>query len=395
MQQQHPVTAGLSTGKIRAMAAAAGIAVANIYYNQPMLGVMGRELGVVHSIALVATATQLGYALGLLLLLPLGDAVDRRKLIATQFIALAGALALAALAPNLPLLLFASLAVGVSATVAQQIVPLAAHLAPPSRQGAVIGQVVAGILTGILLSRTLAGLVATHAGWRSMFWLAVPMVLMASATMAWLLPREARADQRPSWFSMLGSLYPLWRSLPALRRAAATQALLFAGFSAFWSILAFRLAEPRFGLGADAAGLFGIVGMVGILAAPISGRYADKVGPRIIVLTGCVTTVLSWLVFGVWASLPGLVVGVVLLDFGVQSALISNQHQVYQLNPAARARLNTLFMGSMFLGGAAGSALGALAWRHWAWAGVCGLGLLVSASAVALQWFSRPRPVLA
>lgn len=385
--------AGLPTGKVWAMAAAAGIAVANIYYNQPMLGVMGHELGVPQSITLVATATQLGYAAGLILLLPLGDAMDRRKLIATQFIVLAVALAAAALAPGLSLLLLASLAVGISATVAQQIVPLAAHLTPQARQGAVIGHVVAGILTGILLSRTLAGFVASHAGWREMFWLAVPLVLVASGTMAWLLPREARADARPSYASLLKSLLPLWLGLPALRRAAFSQALLFAGFSAFWSTLAFRLAQPQFGLGPDAAGLFGIVGMVGIFAAPLAGRYADKVGPRVIVLVGCAATAVSWLIFAAWTSVAGLVVGVIVLDFGVQSALISNQHSVYQLKPEARARLNTLFMGTMFLGGALGSAAAALAWRHGGWVGICALGIVVSLAAVALQLLGRREPL--
>jgi len=378
--------AALGRGLTLTMAVACGLGVANIYYNQPMLGLIEQEWPASPLPAQIPPVTQLGYALGLFLLVPLGDLLDRRRVIVAQFLALAVVLALAALSPSAALLLAASLLVGMGSAVAQQIVPFAAALADPRARGRVIGTVMAGLLGGILCSRTLAGLVAAQDGWRAMFWLGVPLALAGAAAMAVLLPRGAPPSPGLGYRAALISLGHFWSRTPALRRATLIQAGLFASFSAFWSLLALHLREPAFGLGPDAAGLFGLVGVIGIIAAPLGGRLSDQRGPRLTIALGAALTLAAWGLLG-WSGggLPALVAGVILLDFGVQLALVSNQHVVYALDAAARSRLNTVFMTGMFLGGAAGSAVAALVWPLGGWPAVAALGAAFPFAALLLQ----------
>lgn len=305
---------GPSRPVVFSLAVAAGLTVANIYYNQPMIGLMERDLAGAAA-TYVPTATQLGYAFGLVVLVPLGDLVERRRLIVLQCLALTVALALVAIAPSAGLVLAASLLVGLLASVAQQIVPFAANLAPDEKRGAIVGTVMAGLLCGILLSRTLAGFVAGVFGWREMFWLAVPLALLTALLMAFQLPRSRPQDTGLSYGGLLRSLWGLWREFPALRLAAYTQCCLFGVFSVLWTTLALRLQE-HFGLGPEAAGLFGIVGAAGVLAAPVAGRLADRRGPHPAIVLGTVMTLAAWLIFGFWHSIAGLIVGVLVLEIG-------------------------------------------------------------------------------
>ncbi len=376
---------GLSRGVTLAMAAACGVAVANIYYNQPLLGILGRDFGGSGAIGFVPTATQLGYATGIFLLVPLGDRVQRRTLILAQLGALCLALLAAALAPNPAALLAASVLIGITATVAQQIIPFAADLADPGRRGAVIGTVMSGLLCGILLGRTVAGFIGHHFGWRAVFGLSIVAVVGTAAVLAGMLPRR-EPRSRLSYPALLASLFSLLREEPALRRCTAAQTALFASFSVFWTILALKLEQPPYGLGADIAGLFGLLGAAGVLAAPLIGRGADRRGPRAGVVIGAALVLVSWGVMAGSLGLPALVVGVLLLDIGVQGGMISNQHTIFALRPEAGNRVNTVFVGGLFLGGALGSAAGTLAWRHGGWTAVCLLGGGLAAAALVIHF---------
>jgi predicted MFS family arabinose efflux permease len=374
----------ISFGKL-VMAIACGIAVANMYYNQPMLGLMEaafpRQLA---ATGFVPTATQLGFAVGLILLVPLGDRVDRRRLILIQFVALALSLACVALAPGGWSLVIASALVGVTATVAQQIVPFAAELAEPGRRGATIGTVMSGLLCGILFGRALAGVIGDHYGWRAMFWFSVLLVVATSFLLAATLPRD-QAKTQAGYVELLKSLIALWRDEPALRRATMIQGCLFGSFTAFWTILALQLSA-RYHLGAQTAGLFGIAGVVGVLFAPIAGKIADDRGPGDLIAVVAFIMLGSWMIFAGFGTVAGLIVGVIFLDFGEQGALVANQQVIYALRPEAQNRLNTIFMGGMFVGGAFGSAGAILVWHVAGWYAVCALGAALVAIALAHAW---------
>lgn len=372
------------------MAVAAGVSVSSIYYNQPLLalieaGFPGRE----SATALVPTANQLGFAFGLLLLVPLGDRFERRRLVLGQFAALVFALAAAALAPGAGTLLAASVAVGLTASVTQQIVPFAADLAPPAHRGAIIGTVMSGVLCGILLGRVVGGAVGDWLGWRAAYGIGAGVAAASWLALAAVLPRRA-ASVSTGYTALMASLVTLWRELPALRRAAGIQAGLFASFIAFWSVFALYLSHDL-GLGASVAGAFGIVGLVGVLFAPLAGRIADHRGPHAVIGLGAATVLAAWLVFGLWRDVAGLAVGVVLLDFGVQGAMICNQHIIYALRPEARNRINTVYMTSMFFTASAGSAVAGLAWTGSGWSAVSLLGGALAAVALGVHLQGRWR----
>lgn len=367
------------------MAAAAGFAAANVWYNQPMLGLIIRDLHAsAGQVAMIPTATQIGFAAGILLLLPLGDRMDRKRLILRQLGWLTAALLAATFAPTAAALVAASVAIGAGACIAQQIVPFAAELAEPAMRGRAVGSVMTGLFTGILLGRVLSGAVAEHFGWRAMFGLAAVLAVGVGVLLAAALPRS-RPSVSSSYGGLMLSLVGLARHLPALRRAALVQAGLFGSFSAFWSVLALRLQAPPLLLGSDVAGLFGLLGVGGILAASVAGRLADRHGTRIVVGGGIVLTALSWGVFALLPGLAGLIAGLLVLDLGVQAAQIGNQAVIYALAPEARGRVNTIFMTVMFAGGALGSAAAGAAWLTGGWPAVCAVGLLLPLLALLAQ----------
>ena len=373
------------------MAAGAGFSVASLYYAQPMLGAMGASLGASDaSIGLVPTLTQLGYAAGIALLAPLGDRFERRRIILVKSLLLGAALLAAGLAGHLPGVLLASLLVGLMATVAQDVVPAAATLAPPEHRGALVGKVMTGLLLGLLLSRVVSGVVAEQFGWRAMFIAAAVSVVLMGLLLRATLPRFAPTTTL-GYGALLRSMGGLWMQLPPLRRAVLAQALLAMGFSAFWSTLALML-HARFGIGSAGAGAFGIAGAAGALAAPLAGRFSDRIGTQRvarlaigIALLGFASLLLDGLL-PVSLQLVLLAVSAVIFDFGFQAALVSHQTLVYGLQPEARSRLNALLFTGVFVGMAAGGGLGAMALAQGGWHAVV---LLACATSALALWVRR------
>jgi predicted MFS family arabinose efflux permease len=388
LTENKPVASSpaLTPGLVWLMALTCGLVVCNIYYNQPLLEAIGSTFHLTPSTAsLVATATQVGYTLGMLFVVPLGDMLERKRLMLLLLLGAAGCLALVYRAPNFAVLAGASVLLGITSAVPQLLVPMAAHLAPEADRGQVVGRIMSGLLLGILLSRTLSGYVGEHLGWRAMFGLGAGLMLVLTAVLAWRLPTD-RPHFAGSYGTLMQSLLTLVREQPVLRRAALVGGLLFASFSVFWTTLAFYLASPAYGYGSKVTGFFGLIGAVGALAASWAGKTADTKGPDYTIRLGSGLALLSFVVLGgAGGYLPGLVAGVILLDVGVQGAHISNQTAVFALVPEARSRLNTVYMTVYFTGGSLGSVLGGLAWTHAGWWGVCALGAALAGAALAVQ----------
>ena len=381
----------LSAPLIWLFAVGAGLAVAAIYYSQPMLGILGADMHApAQTVGLVPTLTQLGYGLGILLLAPLGDRHDRRSLILIKAAVLVLMLVASGLAPSMPGLLAASLGVGLMATLAQDLVPAAATLAPEAQRGKVVGTVMTGLLTGILLSRVVSGVVAEQFGWRAMFY-AAAVSIAAIGVAAWrVLPRFAPTSQL-SYFGLLASLWDLWRRHAVLRRAVIAQGLLALGFSAFWSTLAIMLHAAPFHLGSAAAGAFGLAGAAGALLAPLAGHLADKHGPQRVTRLGAGLAAASFALLTLpLTQTPSLQLwlvglGAVGFDLGVQTSLIAHQTIVYGIDPGARSRMNAVLFVGMFAGMSCGALLGSVLLAHYGWTAVTGMATVAALAALGVR----------
>lgn len=382
--QAGPATPGTMRhrGLLPLLGTACGFSVANIYYNQPLLLEMARSLHITAArTGAIAMASQTGYAVGILAFVPLGDVIERRGLMVKLFSGLAAAALLAALAPTLGLLVAASALLGLMAAVTHVTVPIAPELARDAERGRAVGTVMTGLLLGILLARTAAGLLGDWLGWRAVYLIAavvnaafVPLLLRGFP----LLPPAHPLPYRQA----LRSIWTLIRTERLLQESAVLGALVFGAFSCFWTTLVYLLGSPHYYLGPGVAGSFGVLGATGALIAPMAGRVADRHGSRAVV-----TLALALLFAGygvLWTlgyHLAGLVLGVIVLDMGAQANQIANQTRIFGLAPGARGRINTIYMTIYFLGGSLGSLFGAAAWAHYGWSGVCTLGLLFLALA--------------
>lgn len=370
------------------MAVAAAVAVANLYYNQPMLADMARSFGVsVHEIGLVATATQVGYAAGMPLFVPLGDILERRGLVAGLFLLVAGSLAMAAAAPNLTVLVGMSFCIGFTTVIAQILIPLASDLSSGAKAGKTIGIMQSGVLFGILLARTVSGVVSNHFGWRAMYIVAAVLALLFAGILRFVLP-PIPSRGNLSYRELMVSLWQLVSKVPKLRQVMIVAGLFMAAFSAFWTTLVFLLERAPYHYGSQTAGLFGLIGAVGAGIAPLAGRMADRLSPRFVVKIAILLVLGAFgLFWGFGLHLWGLVLGVIILDAGVQAAQVANQTRVFNLKPEARSRVNSVYMIGYFAGGSVGSLIGASMWSRWQWHGVCatGIALMLTAAIVLLS----------
>jgi predicted MFS family arabinose efflux permease len=364
------------------LAASAGLGAANLYYAQPLAEEIARELGTGASgVSSALVGTQLGYAAGMLLLVPLGDVRERRQVIVTTALGAAIALLGFAAAPSLALLAAASVLVGLGASLAQMVVPFAVGLAPPDQRGRVVGNVMGGLLAGILLSRTISGTLGAVIGWRLVFVVAAVAMAGLAAVLRAALPAVPPTTQLP-YRALLASLITIARRERVLRRRCAIGALGFASFSVFWSTIAFQLADRGIG-GSATAGLLGVLGLTGIVVAPLAGRLAMRVPPAGVNLAGLAVMAAAFALFGLApASLIAICAGVVLLDAGTQANQLTNQTVIYGLSPDERSRINAIYMVAYFLGGALGTGLAAQAWQRGGWPAVCGLGAAFALAAL-------------
>lgn len=351
--------ASLSAPQTLLIATACGILAANLYYAQPLVDMIGPSVGLGDAAeGFVVTATQVGYAIGLIFLVPLGDFFESRRLILATMLANIVAIVGMVLTGGVWSFFVAMFLVGCTSTAAQLLVPLAATLTPPERRGSVVGQVMSGLLTGILLARPAASFLADYVGWRGLFILSAVLVLAIGALLWRALPVHRPPQGRSSYPRLIGSLATLIATEPVLRRRAFYHAMLFAAFSMFWTGAPLLLLSPTYGFSSTQVALFALAGVLGVFAAPVAGRLADAghgtiaaIGAQAAVMIGFV---MAW--FGDVSFLP-LLAAAVVVDLGVQANMVVSQREIFALHPAIRNRLNAVYMATFFLGGALGSAL--------------------------------------
>ncbi|OON80630.1 MFS transporter [Streptomyces tsukubensis] len=348
------------------LATSCGLTVANLYYAQPLLEMLRRTFQLQDSTAgLLITLTQLGYAAGMVFLVPLGDRVENSRLVSVLLTVTALAMAVGGLAPTFTVLLIAALVAGATSVVAQVLVPYAADLAPDHLRGAVVGKVMSGLLAGILLSRTVGSLLADVAGWRTVYLVSAALMAILALVLRRALPRRAPTST-DSYTALLRSTARLIRVHPRLRRRSVYHACMFAAFSAFWTTISYVLTAAPYDYSQLQVGLFAFVGAAGALVAPLAGRLADRgLAHRLTPVTCLVASATL-----VWAGLAAhqilvLAAAAVLLDCAVQCSLIFGQHTIYQLDADARARITSVYIATFFIGGAIGSQLGTFV-HHWA-----------------------------
>lgn len=381
---------GLPARILWTLAAVAGATVANLYYNQPLLGMMSRDLGATELQAnLIATITQAGYALGLLFIIPLGDLYHRKKITLINFTLLIMSLMAIALGRDIYTVWAASLVTGACSIVPQIFVPMASQFSEPENKGRNVGLVISGLLTGILASRVVSGLVGDALGWRAMYMIAAALMAACAVATNKTLP-DIKPTFTGSYAVLMKSLLTLLKRHPALRIYSARAALAFGSFLALWSCLAFKMGQAPFFADSDIVGLLGLCGVAGALTASFVGRWVRRVGVRRFNYIGCALILSAWvsLYFGA-ASYIGIISGILLIDIGMQCIQLSNQTSIFSVCPGASNRVNTIFMTTYFIGGSTGTLLAGSGWETCGWTGVAAVGTLLALASLALTTFTK------
>lgn len=381
---------GLPASLLWTLAIAAGISVANIYYNQPLLSMISHDLGISEFKAnLIAMITQIGYAIGLLFIIPLGDMFQRKRIILVSFSILILSLLIIGLSQNIYIILSASFFTGMCSVMPQIFVPIASQFSKQEMKGRNVGIVISGLLTGILASRVISGLIGEYLGWRVMFFIAAILMLICLVVVIKVLPKITPTF-KGKYIDLMKSLLLLIKEYPKLRIYSIRAALAFGSFLAMWSCLAFKMELPPFYAGSNVVGLLGLCGVAGALSASFVGKYVKQVGVKRFNYIGCALILFAWLLFYSGGNTYiGLIAGIIIIDIGMQCIQLSNQTSIFDLSPKAANRINTIFMTTYFIGGSLGTFLAGTFWHWFGWQGVIGVGICLTAISLLITIFSK------
>lgn len=390
MTQRLEENKGIPAHLLWMLAIISGLSVANLYYNQPLLNRISADLGVSEFTAnLIPMTTQIGYALGLLFIIPLGDLYNRKHIIVVNFLLLMIATCSIASSSSVPYILAASLVMGICSVMPQIFIPIAAQFSLPENKARNVGMMVSGLLTGILGSRVVSGFVGEYWGWRTMYYIAAVLMLLCIFLVLRALPAMP-SNFKGTYGGLMKSLFTLYREHQAIRMVSARAGCCFGSFLALWACLAFKLSGEPFHAGNNVIGMLGLCGIAGALTASFVGSLVQKLGVRFFTYLGCVLMILAWVVMYVFQNFYiGFIVGIVVIDIGMQCVQISNQTCALSMAPKATNRVNTIFMTTYFVGGSLGTFLAGTCWHAWGWTGVTGAGIGLAAVSLLITVFTR------
>ena len=372
---------GVPSSLLWTLAIISGVTVANIYYNQPLLNRISRDLNISEFTAnLIAMCSQIGYAIGLLFIIPLGDLYRRRNIILVNISILVVSLLTIALAPNIHLILFASLLTGACSVIPQIFMPLAAQYSTPETKGKNVGIILSGLVSGI---------VGEYMGWRFIYFTAAGLMVVCLLIIIRILP-DLPSNYQGSYAGLMKSLFSIVKKYPQLRIASLRAGFSFGSFLAMWSCLAFKMEQAPFFAGNNIIGMLGLCGIAGALTASSIGRFINTVGVKRLTYIGCSLIISAWIVlYAGQYSYAGIIAGILLIDIGMQCIQLSNQTSAFALCPQASNRINTIFMTTYFIGGSTGTFLAGTFWQWFGWTGVVGTGILLTSCSLLINIFAK------